>query len=52
VFTLGDHDRYLRFTVQNDLHTAANPTGPNDAFEAALLDANNTHGFEVLVCQK
>ena len=53
VFTLGDQDRYLRFTLQNDLHTTtANPSGPNDASEAALLDANNTHGFEVLVCQK
>ena len=38
VFNLGEHDRYLRFTVQSDLHSTSN--GPGDAFEAALLDAN------------
>lgn len=38
VFSLGEHDRYLRFTVQSDLHSTSN--GPGDAFEAALLDAN------------
>lgn len=38
VFKLGAHDRFLRFTVSGDLHAQAE--GPNDAFEAALLDAN------------
>lgn len=37
VFVLGEHDRYLSFTLKSDLQANA---GPSDAFEVALLDAN------------
>jgi VCBS repeat-containing protein len=38
VFVLGEHDRFLSFTIAAALGDQA--TGPDDAFEAALLDAN------------
>jgi hypothetical protein len=39
VFVLGEHDRFLSFTVANAA-LGDQATGPDDAFEAALLDAN------------
>jgi VCBS repeat-containing protein len=38
VFVLGEHDRFLSFTLAAALGDQAD--GPDDAFEAALLDAN------------
>jgi VCBS repeat-containing protein len=39
VFVLGEHDRYLSFTLANTA-LGDQTAGPDDAFEAALLDAN------------
>ncbi|MBZ0093948.1 MAG: cadherin-like domain-containing protein [Sulfuricella sp.] len=38
VFVLGEHDRFLSFTLANT--ALGDQTGPDDAFEVALLDAN------------
>jgi VCBS repeat-containing protein len=38
VFVLGEHDRFLSFTLANT--TLGSQAGPSDAFEVALLDAN------------
>ncbi len=38
VFVLGEHDRFLSFTLANA--ALGNQAGPSDAFEVALLDAN------------
>jgi len=39
VFVLGEHDRFLSFTLANAA-LGDQATGPDDAFEVALLDAN------------
>jgi len=39
VFVLGEHDRFLSFTLANSA-LGDQATGPDDAFEVALLDAN------------
>jgi VCBS repeat-containing protein len=39
VFVLGEHDRFLSFTLANTA-LGDQATGPDDAFEVALLDAN------------
>ena len=47
VFVLGEHDRFLSFTIANGLQTngGTNGTGPADAFEVALIDANTGHSL-------